>query len=60
MSSSEVKRGEIRTPSLDQDLDEDGELPVLTAICIIGSNLRQNVKLTQDAKSFGYNLLFSE
>ena len=60
MSKDQVKRGDV-APGLDpNDPDEDQDMATITAICIVGPNLRQNDKLVKDANSFGHKVLFSE
>ena len=56
---SVIKRGDVATPAMNLVDDEDQDMPILTAICIVGPNLRQNEKLVRDANSFGHKLLFS-
>lgn len=40
--------------------EDDGDIPVLTAICFIGQKFLGNSKLTEDAKTFGFKILFAE
>ena len=54
--SKDVKRGEVKMTA---DGDEDCDLPTLTAICFVGQKLRENSKLTVDAQTFGYKILFA-
>ena len=54
-----IRRGDIRLASA-RELDEnDEEMAKLTVICIVGTNLRQNVDLVKDVKSFGHKIFFS-
>ena len=58
--TKEAKRGDIRLPSTHDLVEDDLDLGAsLTTICIVGTNLRQNVNLVKDAKSFGHKLVFS-
>ena len=54
--SKDVKRGEVKMTA---DVDDDCDLPTLTAICFVGQKLRENSKLTVDAQTFGYKILFA-
>ena len=54
--SKDVKRGDIKMTA---DEEDDCDLPILTAICFVGQNLRENSKLTSDAQTFGYKILFA-
>ena len=57
--SKDVQRGDIKMATAMEQDEEDGDLPVLTAICFVGQNLRDNSKLTGDAQTFGYKILFA-
>ena len=39
---------------------DEGDMPILTAICFIGQKFLGNSKLTEDAKTFGFKILFAE
>ena len=58
--STEVKRGDVRMSATNEQSEEDGDLPVLTAICFIGQKFLENSKLTEDAKTFGFKILFAK
>ena len=58
--TKEAKRGEIRLPSTNDLAEDDLDVGAsLTTICIVGTDLRQNVNLVKDANSFGHKLVFS-
>jgi hypothetical protein len=55
--SKDVKRGDVGIAAATED---EGDMPILTAICFIGQKFLGNSKLTEDAKTFGFKILFAK
>ena len=58
--SKDVKRGAVGMAVATEQTEDDGDMPILTAICFIGQKFLGNSKLTEDAKTFGFKILFAE
>ena len=58
--SKDVKRGDVGMAAATEQAEDDGDMPILTAICFIGQKFLGNSKLTEDAKTFGFKILFAE
>ena len=58
--SKDVKRGDVEMAAVTKQTEDDGDIPVLTAICFIGQKFLGNSKLTEDAKTFGFKIFFAE
>jgi hypothetical protein len=58
--SKDVKRGDVGMAAVIKQTEDDGDMPILTAICFIGQKFLGNSKLTEDAKTFGFKILFAK